>query len=64
MPLDADASYQCPFCGETNYVGVDPLAARRRQFIEDCPVCCSPIAFTVSIDSEGDAVVERAERAD
>lgn len=64
MPLEHDAPYLCPYCGETNYVGVDPLSANRQQFIEDCPVCCSPISFTVRIDSAGDVFVESAERAD
>lgn len=60
MPLEADASYSCPYCGETNYVGVDPSGGRNQRFVEDCPVCCNPIVFVVRIDGDGDAVVESA----
>ena len=64
MPLEDDASYTCPYCGEPNYVGVDPTAGSRQRFTEDCPVCCSPILFAIRIAQGGDAVVEVAERDD
>jgi hypothetical protein len=64
MPLEIDASYVCPSCFETNYVGVDPTAGRSQRFIEDCPVCCRPIEFDVVIDADGDAIVQRAELAE
>lgn len=60
MPLEADASYSCPYCGEINYIGVDPSGGRHQRFVEDCPVCCSPIVFVVRIGEDGDAVVESA----
>jgi rRNA maturation protein Nop10 len=62
MPLETDASYTCPSCGETNALGVDPTAGRRQTLVEDCPVCCRPLVLSVRIDSDGDALVERAER--
>jgi len=61
MPLELDAAYTCPACGESNYVGVDPQNGTRQRFTEDCPVCCRPIAFVVTIDRDGDAIVESAE---
>ncbi|HEV7178701.1 MAG TPA: CPXCG motif-containing cysteine-rich protein [Candidatus Baltobacteraceae bacterium] len=64
MPLEYDASYECPYCGEANYLGVDIFAGRVQTFIEDCPVCCSPIAFTVAIDPAGDVTIRSAERDD
>jgi hypothetical protein len=63
MPLEYDAAYTCPSCFETNYVAVDPSGGRRQRFVEDCPVCCRPIEFAVTIDRDGDAIVERAELA-
>jgi transposase-like protein len=39
MPLEHDASYVCPYCGQENHVGVDPTAGSRQRFTEDCPVC-------------------------
>ena len=62
MPLETDAVYVCPSCGETNALGIDPTAGRRQRLIEDCPVCCRPLVFTVVVDAEGDAVVEQVER--
>ena len=62
MPLETDATYVCPSCGETNAVGVDPTVGRRQTTVEDCPVCCRPLVFTIVVDREGDALVERVER--
>lgn len=61
MPLESDAAYRCPFCGEENYLGVDPDGGTYQRLTEDCPVCCNPIAFVVRIDRSGDAVIESAE---
>jgi hypothetical protein len=62
VPLEIDAAYTCPYCGEANFTGVDPSAGARQQVVEDCPVCCSPIVFAVRIDRDGDAIIESAER--
>jgi hypothetical protein len=62
MPLETDALYTCPSCGEQNALGVDPTAGRRQTVLEDCPVCCRPLVFSVLIDPDGDAVVDRVER--
>jgi hypothetical protein len=61
VPLENDAAYACPACFETNYLAVDPSGGRRQRYVEDCPVCCRPIAFTVEVDAEGDPVVTSAE---
>ena len=62
MPLESDALYACPSCGEENAVGVDPTAGRRQRLVEDCPVCCRPLVFTIVVDADGDVLVERVER--
>ena len=62
MPLELDATYTCPYCGELNYTGVDPSAGARQRYVEDCPVCCSPILLSVRIDQDGDAIVEAAQQ--
>jgi len=62
MPLEHDVSYECPYCGEENHLGIDSTAGSLQRFTEDCPVCCSPIAFAVRVDSGGDPHVESAER--
>jgi len=61
MPLESDVAYWCPFCGEENYLGIDPSGGSVQRLVEDCPVCCSPIAFAVRIDRSGEAVIESAE---
>jgi hypothetical protein len=62
MPLEHDAAYDCPYCGEENHVGIDATGGAQQRFTEDCPVCCSPIAFTVRVDRSGDPHVESVER--
>lgn len=62
MPLETDALYACPSCGEENALGVDPTAGSRQRLVEDCPVCCRPLVFTVRVDRDGDVLIERVER--
>jgi hypothetical protein len=61
MPLESDAAYTCPRCFETNFIAVDPSGGRRQRFVEDCPVCCNPIAFEVGFGADGEPVVISAE---
>lgn len=42
----------CPYCGECINVLVDPQEAGQK-YIEDCQVCCKPIVFDISEDSDG-----------
>lgn len=48
----------CPHCGEPIEVEVDASAGRHQSFIEDCWVCCRPIQFEVTFDSEGHAEIQ------
>ena len=41
--------YQCPYCGEQVEALLD-LSAGDQQYIEDCPVCCRPIVFSLQTD--------------
>ena len=43
----------CPYCGEPLEVTIDASAGDQR-YIEDCQVCCRPIAMTVTIADDGD----------
>ena len=47
----------CPYCGELQTVLID-TSEEEQTYIEDCQVCCRPIDFVVSIDNQGDVVVE------
>ena len=61
MPLESDVAYACPYCGEQNYLGIDPTGGSLQRLVEDCPVCCSPVAFRVRVDREGTPFIEAAE---
>ncbi len=45
-------SVQCPYCGETIEIDVEPLE-ETQSFIEDCTVCCRPIQFQATPGEEG-----------
>ena len=47
---------QCPYCGETIEVDVEVLE-EAQSFIEDCSVCCRPIQYEASSNSEGEVEV-------
>ena len=61
MPLDLDALYTCPVCGETNAIGIDMSGGSRQRLTEDCPVCCRPLVFAIEIDRDGDATIASVE---
>ena len=43
--------YPCPYCGEWVNALLD-LSCGDQQYIEDCPVCCRPIVFTLHTNGE------------
>ncbi len=45
----------CPYCGENFETQID-CSVESQQYIEDCYVCCSPIVFNVTSDSDGNLV--------
>ncbi len=55
-------SAQCPYCGETIEVDIEPLE-EAQTFIEDCSVCCHPIqyAVTTNADDEIEVIATRSE---
>jgi hypothetical protein len=53
-------SLNCPYCWENISITLD-LSAEDQDFVEDCSVCCAPIAFRLRLE-DGVARVE-AERA-
>lgn len=42
----------CPYCGESIELVID-CSEGEQCYIEDCEVCCRPIALTVSVNEEG-----------
>jgi|TARA_B100000767_G_C19311816_1_gene347904 hypothetical protein len=43
----------CPYCGETIKILIEP-SDMDQQYIEDCQVCCRPINFSVYENMNGD----------
>jgi hypothetical protein len=55
-----DAS--CPHCGETINLTLD-LSVPEQSYIEDCPVCCTPMMVSYTSDA-GELVELRVDPAD
>lgn len=53
------ADISCPYCGESIEILIDASAGDQR-YIEDCQVCCRPIALSVQVDADGEAQVRAA----
>ena len=48
--------------GEEVVVPVDPSGGPAQEYVEDCPVCCSPVVLRLALDREGGVVIDaRAE---
>ena len=56
MPGLTEQPVSCPYCGETITILVDD-SLPEQEYIEDCQVCCRPIVFDVTVDTDGDAIV-------
>jgi hypothetical protein len=48
--LAAEATYLCDSCGEEIVIPVDPSQGESQEFVEDCPVCCTPNMIHIEID--------------
>lgn len=46
----------CPYCGEPIQLLVD-CSVEHQEYIEDCQVCCRPIAITSSVSPEGEPMI-------
>jgi len=48
--VGSEGSYVCEHCGEQIVIPLDVAAGRQQQYVEDCPVCCSPNVIFVEVD--------------
>lgn len=48
-----EAEYVCPACGEAIVVPIDVLAGAEQEYVEDCPVCCTPVVLSVHVEKDG-----------
>ena len=51
-----ERTVECPHCGETIDVLIDP-SGHQQNYIEDCQVCCRPIEFTIAIEPDGEIAI-------
>jgi DNA replicative helicase MCM subunit Mcm2 (Cdc46/Mcm family) len=54
---NSEASYICDSCGEEIVVPIDFSQGHHQQYVEDCPVCCSPNVISVWIDDDGQVTI-------
>jgi len=52
-----EGEYVCPSCGERIVVPIDVAGGPAQEYVEDCPVCCSPNLVRVHLEDDGAAVV-------
>ena len=50
--IQQEAALQCPYCGEEITITVE-TAVGDQSYVEDCAVCCRPIALNIEIDEDG-----------
>jgi hypothetical protein len=55
--MQAEGSYICESCGEEIVIPLDLSAGELQEYVEDCPVCCSPNVVHVELDEDGGARV-------
>ncbi len=58
MAVRDEATYVCPSCGELIVIPIDISAGLRQQYVEDCPICCSPNLIVVELEESGDVFVQ------
>ena len=54
---DLEAVVECPYCGESVEITLDPGSGPEQEYVEDCEVCCQPWQVSVHYDDEGHAEV-------
>jgi transcription elongation factor Elf1 len=48
--LETTAEVTCPYCGETIALILD-LSVEEQSYIEDCSVCCQPMAVRYTAEA-------------
>jgi len=51
--MEEETEYICDSCGEVIVVPVDVTAGTSQEYVEDCPVCCSPNLIRIEIGRDG-----------
>lgn len=53
-----DQLIQCPYCGEAIELEGDESGGSSQQYVEDCQVCCKPMAVHVAVDEDGGGSIQ------
>ncbi len=53
MPALQACEAHCPYCGEPIELLIDD-SETEQDYIEDCQVCCQPMAVQVRVDDDGE----------
>ena len=51
--INDEASYICTHCGEEIIIPLDYSQGSDQEYVEDCPVCCSPNVIRVRLEEDG-----------
>lgn len=54
---DLEASVECPYCGESVTLALDPGSGAVQEYVEDCEVCCQPWRVSIAYHDDGHADV-------
>jgi len=55
---DGEATVNCPYCGESVEITLDPGGGTHQEYVEDCEVCCQPWRVSVQYGIDGGAEVD------
>jgi hypothetical protein len=58
VDADTEAFVECPYCGESNEIAIDPGSGSDQEYTEDCQVCCRAWLVHVHYSRDGSAEVE------
>jgi hypothetical protein len=53
----------CPYCGERFEARIE-VSAGAQEYIEDCQVCCRPMALSIEVEDSGALHALRVQRMD
>jgi hypothetical protein len=53
----------CPYCGERFEARIE-VSAGAQEYIEDCQVCCRPMALSIEVEDSGALHALRVQRLD
>jgi competence CoiA-like predicted nuclease len=55
---EIEGRYFCDSCNQEVFIPLDVTAGRQQDFIEECPVCGSPMMLRADIQQDGRAKVD------